>query len=121
MYTILIVDDSRTFRRLLVQALEPEGYDVIEVESGLQALKLLADTTPNLIISDLHMADMSGIEFIKHVRAAPALIDLPVLILTTEQDNSYRELARRAGASAWYEKPFQETALQDAVRSLLSR
>lgn len=113
--TILTVDDSRTMRRMLLQALEGAGFKVVQAEDGVHGLEVLAGCAPDVIVTDVNMPRMDGLAFIEHVRADAARRAIPILVLTTESDAEKKARARRAGATGWIVKPFDPQKLVDAI------
>ncbi|QSI76370.1 MULTISPECIES: response regulator [Niveibacterium] len=118
--TILIVDDSFSLRRTLAIALKGAGYDVIEAGDGKEALGCLDGRKFNLIISDVNMPNMDGISFVKAAKQLPNYRFTPVIMLTTETDQSKIAEGKAAGVRAWVVKPFQPPALLDAVAKLIA-
>lgn len=103
----LVVDDSLTIRRLVGQLLKNNGFEVVDAQNGKEAAdKAKADPTFSLVITDLNMPVMDGIEFIRELRSVPDYKFVPVIFLTTESDTVKREDARAIGATAWIVKPF---------------
>jgi len=116
--TIMIVDDSASMRRVVGIALKGAGYDVLEGVDGRDALAKLNGQKVHLIISDVNMPVMDGITFLKSVKQMPAYKFTPVIMLTTESDESKKREGQAAGARAWVVKPFQPERLVDAVQRL---
>lgn len=116
--TIMIVDDSASMRRVVGIALKGAGYDVLEGVDGRDALTKLTGQKVHLIISDVNMPVMDGITFLKSVKQMPAYKFTPVIMLTTESDESKKREGQSAGARAWVVKPFQPERLVDAVQRL---
>jgi len=117
--TILIVDDSESIREVVSFTLENEGYKVLIGVDGKDALKFLDGSTIDLIITDLHMPEMDGIELIKNVRKMEAYKRIPILFLTTESQVSKKMEAKEAGATGWIIKPFVPAKLIDALKKVL--
>src|SRR5262245_3701555 len=117
--TILIVDDSMSLRQTLAIALRGSGYTVVEAVDGKDALGKLDGTKFNLIISDVNMPNLDGIGFVKAAKQLPAYKFTPVIMLTTEGDESKKMEGKAAGVRAWIVKPFQPPALLDAVSKLV--
>ena len=92
-----------------------------EAASGLQAIETLAVTPVDLVILDLNMPDMHGLDVLRFIRSHEHYRDVPVMILTTRGDEASRDAALRAGASAYMTKPFAPATLVSSVRDLLSR
>ncbi|SFP67665.1 response regulator [Tranquillimonas alkanivorans] len=114
--SVLAVDDSRTMRDLLSQALSEAGFGVTVAEDGRDGLDKLEDRRPDVVITDINMPRMDGFEFIEAVRGSDRWPGLPILVLTTESAQTMKDRARRAGASGWIVKPFEETRLVTAIR-----
>jgi two-component system chemotaxis response regulator CheY len=120
--TILIVDDSASLRRVVQIALTGAGYEVVEAADGVDALAKLAQmagTKVHLIISDVNMPRMDGIEFVTKVKQQPAFKFTPVIMLTTEGDDEVKNAGRAAGAKAWIIKPFNPAQMLNAVTKLI--
>jgi two-component system chemotaxis response regulator CheY len=116
---ILVVDDSPLLRRISYETLSEAGYKVVEAENGKAGLAQLEKYTPSLIISDLNMPEMNGLEFIRTLRRHPRLAQVPVLMVTTELSEEMKAAGRAAGATAWLTKPLQPPLLLKAVNTLL--
>ena len=118
--TVLVVDDSPTIRRMIKVALGDIQHIVfVEAGNGLQAIEQLTLSAIALIVLDLNMPDMHGLEVLAFVRRHPTHASLPVIVLTTRGDDASREAATRAGASLYLTKPFIPKVLADHVRALL--
>lgn len=116
---ILIVDDDATTRKLLGLYLKAKGYEVAYAENGLEGLEKLGAENPNLVISDLNMPYMDGIEFVKTVRADPARNELPILMVTTEADPEERERALSVGVNGYLVKPVTADVVTQHIRHIL--
>ena len=122
MISILVVDDSATMRRMVRAALQPVAdARFVEAETGLEAIERLAFGPVGLIVLDLNMPDMHGLEVLRFVRAHAAYHDIPVLVLTTRGDAESRAAALAAGATVYVTKPFAPASLADEARKLLER
>lgn len=117
--TILLVDDSASVRQVAGIALRRAGYETLEASNGKEGLAVLDGAKPNLIISDVNMPVMNGIEFLKAVKQHPTWKFTPVIMLTTEAGDDLKQQGRAAGAKAWIVKPFQPQTLVDAVAKLI--
>jgi two-component system chemotaxis response regulator CheY len=117
--TILIVDDSASLRSVVAIALRGSGYDVIEGCDGKDALSKLKGQKIHLIISDVNMPNMDGITFVKEVKKHAAYKFTPIIMLTTEGQDTKKEEGRAAGAKAWILKPFNPPQLLLAVSKLI--
>ena len=116
--TIMIVDDSASMRRVVGIALKGAGYEVLEAYDGQNALSKLTGQKVHMIISDVNMPVMDGIAFLKAVKQLPAYKFTPVIMLTTESEESKKREGQSAGARAWVVKPFQPDQLVNAVQRL---
>lgn len=117
--TILIVDDSASLRSVVGTSLKGAGYEVIEAEDGRDALTKLNGQKIHLIISDVNMPNMNGIEFLKASKLIPAYKFTPVIMLTTESAEEKKMQGQAGGAKAWMVKPFQPAQLLNAVSKLV--
>jgi two-component system chemotaxis response regulator CheY len=121
MKTILIVDDSPTIRRIVRAAFREAPVAVVEAASGLEAIEQLSLTSVELIVLDLNMPDMHGLEVLKFVRQHPTFARLPVVALTTRGDDASRQAAQAAGATLYLTKPFAPLALREQALTLLEQ
>lgn len=117
--TILIADDAASMRGLVSMTLRSKGYEVIEAEDGIDALSKMKNSKVGLIVSDLNMPNMDGIELVKAVKAIPEYKYIPIVMLTTEGQAEKKEAGRQAGAKAWIVKPFKPDVLVDVVRKII--
>ena len=113
--TILIVDDSASLRQVVRMALQGAGYTVLEAGDGQAALELLDGRQIGMVVCDVNMPRMNGIEFVRAAKKLPAYRFLPILMLTTETQESKKEEGKAAGAKAWMVKPFSPSSLLNAV------
>lgn len=116
---ILVVDDSETVRQVLQLSLSTAGFDVIEAEDGVDALEKLADARIDMLITDLNMPNMDGLELIKRVRKEGSHRFTPIVMLTTESSEQKKQAGRAAGASGWIVKPFKPEQLLKVVKMVL--
>lgn len=117
--TIMIVDDSLSFRQVVALSLKGAGYDVLEGADGKDALGKLKGQKIHLIISDVNMPNMDGISFLKEVKRHPSYKFTPVIMLTTEAQEAKKKEGQLAGARAWLVKPFKPDLLLSAVEKLV--
>jgi two-component system chemotaxis response regulator CheY len=117
--TILIVDDSASLRQVVRIALSSAGYEVVEACDGVDALSKLDGRKIHLIISDVNMPNMDGIELVRQVKARPDCKFTPVIMLTTESQADMKAQGQAAGARAWVVKPFQPAQMLAAVAKLM--
>ena len=117
---ILIVDDSATMLMSLRTSLEMSGLTVESASDGVQALdKLKAGLKPDLVITDITMPNMGGLEFIKNFKALPGFKFTPILTLTTESEASKRDEAKKLGAAGWLVKPVAGPELVKVIKQLV--
>ena len=123
MQHILIVEDSSTMRALLTSALEEldVAVKVTEAESGFEALRLLPRESFDLIVTDINMPDINGLELVSFVRSNAAYREIPLIIVSTEGSERDRDKGVGLGADAYLVKPFEPETLRDVVRDLLAR
>jgi two-component system chemotaxis response regulator CheY len=118
---ILLVDDSATIRKMVRASLRGlDEADFVEAGSGLEAIEQIALGPVALIILDLNMPDMHGVDVLKFVRGHQGCRDVPVVVLTTRGDESSRETAMAAGATQYLTKPFAPQVLLSTARDLLA-
>lgn len=117
--TILVVDDSPAMRAILGDMLEKEGYKVVEAADGHEAFKLVEYLKFDLIITDLSMPVMDGIEFVREAKKLPLCRFVPIVVLTSEDDARRLEEAKNTGASTWLSKPFKENQLRAMLKMVL--
>jgi len=120
---ILVVEDSPTMRALLTASLEEISgqFKVTEVENGFEALRALPRESFNLIITDINMPDINGLELVSFVKSNNAYRSIPLIIVSTEGADRDRERGLELGADAYLVKPFEPENLREIVVDLLSR
>lgn len=111
----LTVDDSKTMREMVSFTLKNVGYDIIEAEDGKDAIAKLNKQPVDVIVTDLNMPNMNGIELIRELRAMPEYKFTPILMLTTEADDTKKQEGKSAGATGWIVKPFNPEKLVQVV------
>lgn len=119
MKTVLAVDDSASLRQMVSVVLRGGGYDVVEAVDGLDALSKMAGRELDLVLTDLNMPKMDGLEFTRQLRAMPAYKFVPVILLTTESNTEKKLQGKAAGATAWIIKPFDPDQLLAVVKKVL--
>jgi two-component system, chemotaxis family, chemotaxis protein CheY len=119
MATVLTVDDSPSIRQMIKVVLAPAGHTVVEAGDGTEGLARATAEAVNLVITDLNMPGMNGIEMIKQLRQVPSCTGVPILFLSTESDEAMKQQARSAGATGWITKPFKPEQLLAVVSKLL--
>lgn len=118
MATILTVDDSASIRQMIKIVLGPAGHRVIEAGDGAEGLAMAKSNDVNLVITDLNMPVMNGLELIKKLRALPSFTGVPIVFLTTESDDAVKQEAKASGATGWITKPFKPEQLLAVVTKL---
>lgn len=117
--TIMVIDDSASLRQVVGIALKGAGYEVIEGRDGMDALSKLTGQKVNLVVCDVNMPNMDGITFVKELKKLPNYRFTPVIMLTTESQESKKQEGQAAGAKAWVVKPFRPEILLNAVQKLV--
>jgi two-component system chemotaxis response regulator CheY len=115
----LVVDDSPTMRAFVVAALEADGFEVTQAKSGFEALKILPKERFNIIVTDVNMPDINGLELVRYVRQSPDHKMTPLIIISTDGRERDRERGLQLGATAYLVKPFKPEALIGLARSVL--
>ena len=120
MAQILIVDDSKMMREMIIACLRPlPGATFTHAASGLEAIEKLSIAPFDLAVVDLNMPDVGGIEVVEFVRGQDKLSAMPIIIVTTRGDAASQAQAAKSGATRYMTKPFDPTALLEAVGALL--
>lgn len=117
--TIMTADDSASVRQMVSFTLKDAGYDVTEAVDGKDALMKLNGSTVNMLITDLNMPNMDGIQLIREVRGQQQYRFMPIIMLTTESQDSKKQEGRSAGATGWIVKPFKPEQLVAVVKKVL--
>jgi DNA-binding response OmpR family regulator len=118
---VLIVDDEKEIRLLVAATLGAERYELFEATRGTEALTLARAKQPSLIILDVRMPDLDGVEVCKLIRADPSLQQVPIIMVTAARNAEERRAGLEAGASRYLTKPFSPAELLDTVDHLLQR
>ena len=117
--TIMTADDSPSMRQTIAFTLQNAGYQVVEAVDGKDALERLARTTVQMLITDLNMPNVDGIELIRRVRALPQYKYIPIIMVTTESEDGKKQQGRAAGATGWIVKPFRGEQLIAVAKRFL--
>lgn len=121
MKSILIVEDSTTTSSLIKTVIEDLGdFNIVEAPTGFDALKLLPTQDFDLVVTDINMPDITGLELINFVRSNQRYSNIPLIIVTTERSEEDKKRGMALGATAYVTKPFKPTELQDVVRKVLN-
>jgi len=112
---ILIVDDSRSMRKMVASVLEGAGYQVSEAADGLEALEKAKGRKFDLVVTDHNMPRMNGVSLVRSLRGLPQYDDVALIILSTEAGAELKAQGRDAGATGWMTKPFDPAKMLDIV------
>jgi chemosensory pili system protein ChpA (sensor histidine kinase/response regulator) len=116
---VLVVDDSLSARRSLVQFVRDMGYEVREARDGMEAVSMIEQHKPGLVLADLEMPRMNGLELTAHIRANAETADLPVIMITSRSSDKHRSAAMGRGVNHFMVKPFTEDELEQHIHALL--
>jgi chemotaxis protein histidine kinase CheA/ActR/RegA family two-component response regulator len=117
---ILVVDDSLSVRRAVATLLEDQGYDVLLARDGLEAAKSMEASRPDLLVTDLEMPNMNGLELAAHVRSRPELAQVPVIMITSRSMDKHRRQALAAGVNVYLTKPYTDLELLQHVANAVT-
>jgi chemosensory pili system protein ChpA (sensor histidine kinase/response regulator) len=115
----MVVDDSITVRRVTERFLQRNGLRVVTAKDGLDAISVMADSKPDIILLDIEMPRMDGYEFASHVRNDPRVADVPIIMVTSRVGDKHRARAIELGVNDYLGKPYQDSQLLDAIARLL--
>ena len=120
---ILVVEDSPTTRAMIISAIEEVagGLEIFESKNGFEALKLLPQHSFDLIITDINMPDINGLELVSFVKRNQAYRHIPLIIITTEGSERDREKGLSLGANEYLVKPFNPEMLQNVVKKYIKK
>lgn len=117
---ILVTEDSATMRALISSTLQAMGdFEIVEAANGFEALRILPRDTFDLVITDINMPDINGLELVSFIKTNDQYSNIPLFIVSTEGSERDREKGMALGADAYLVKPFSPTQLQDLVRQYL--
>jgi chemosensory pili system protein ChpA (sensor histidine kinase/response regulator) len=116
---VMVVDDSLTVRRVTGRMLRRQDMEVITAQDGIEALTLLEERIPDVILLDIEMPRMDGYELTRHIRRSPRFRDIPIIMITSRTGDKHRRLALELGVDRYLGKPYQETELLDEISSVL--
>ncbi|EAT12551.1 response regulator [Bermanella marisrubri] len=119
MAKILAVDDSASMRQMVSFTLKGAGHDVLEASDGAEALKIAQGQAVDLVLSDVNMPNMNGIELCKNLRQLSSYKFTPILMLTTESAGDKKMEGKSAGATGWIVKPFNPDQLLSTIKKVL--
>jgi len=116
--TILTIDDSSSIRQMVSLTLASAGYAVIEAVDGSDGYDKATSAPIDAILTDLNMPVMNGLDFVRKYRTHPSSRGIPIVFLTTESDESFKQQAKAAGATGWIVKPFRQDQLLAVVKKV---
>ena len=118
---LLIVDDDKTTRKLLSLYLKGKGYEVVPAENGLDAIEKLGTESISLVVTDMNMPYMDGIELTKTLRSDSILKNIPIIMVTTEADDDEKKKAFDAGVDDYLVKPTNADAISDSIKRIVEK
>lgn len=118
---VLVVDDSLTMRKVLSRVLEREDYEVVTANDGVDAIQVLQEITPDIILTDIEMPRMDGFEFSRYVRDNPATAKIPLVVISSRTADKHRNVAKEIGVDAFLGKPVQDEELVEQVKALVKK
>ena len=116
---IMTVDDSASVRQMVSFTLKDAGYEVVEASDGRDALAKVNTGPVHMVITDLNMPNLDGIGLIRELRAKPGFKFIPIVMLTTESQDSKKQEGKSAGATGWIVKPFKSDQLLAVIKKVL--
>ena len=119
MARILVVDDSTTMRQMVSFTLSDAGHEVTEADNGVKGLEAARARRYDLVITDVNMPGMNGLDLVKSLRQLPDFKFTPILVLTTEAAQEVKSRGREAGATGWIVKPFSPEVLLTTLKKVL--
>jgi len=117
--SILVVDDTRSMRKMVTAVLETAGYSVAEAGDGVEALELARQRVYDLVVTDQNMPRMDGVSLIRELRSLSEYDPVALLVLSTEVNPELKQQGRDAGATGWMAKPFDPQQMLDIVRAFI--
>ena len=118
---ILVVDDDKTTRKLLNLFLKAKGYEVVTAENGLDAMEKLGTQNINLVVTDMNMPYMDGIELTRNLRSDDNWKNIPIVMVTTEADDDEKKKAMDAGVDDYIVKPANAEQITDSIKRILKK
>lgn len=119
--TVMIVDDSLSVRRTLSRLMQDEGYRTILAIDGVEAISKLEEETPDIMLLDMELPRMNGLELAAYLRRQESTVDLPIIMITSRATRKHRERAEQAGVNHYIIKPYQEDDLLEQIERLLGK
>jgi CheY-like chemotaxis protein len=119
--SVLVVEDSISTRRSLAEFMQDLNYKVYTAKDGVEAIEIMRDHSPTLLLTDLEMPRMNGLELTSYVRAHDETKDIPIIMLTSRTTEKHRKEAMSIGVNEYLSKPFVEDVLLEKVQSLVNK
>jgi len=116
---VLVVDDDKTTRKMISLILNSKGYEVVTAENGIEALQKLGIEDINLILTDMNMPYMDGIELVKQIRSSQERSNIPIVMITTEADEEEKRKAFEAGVDDYLVKPTTSEEISQSIKKIL--
>ncbi len=116
---IMTADDSASIRQMVTFTLDQAGYTVVEAVDGQDAVEKLSSTKVDMLVTDLNMPNMDGLELIRQTRAKDEYKFIPIIMLTTESQAEMKQKGKQAGATGWIVKPFEPDQLIAVIKKVL--
>ena len=113
--TILVIDDSRTIRQLVSQTLESAGFDPVTADDGVDGLATFKEQRFDAVLTDINMPNLDGFGVMEGIRGGDVNRKVPILAITTESSQEFKDRARKLGATGWIVKPFDDKQLIDIL------
>jgi len=118
--TIIVIDDEHAFCDVVCEILDALGYNTRQAYNAHQAITLLQEITPDLILTDVMMPELDGLTFIRQLRSEPKWSEIPIIIVSAKATKADRDAAEDAGADGYLIKPFSSLELEELITSTLS-
>jgi chemosensory pili system protein ChpA (sensor histidine kinase/response regulator) len=118
---VMVVDDALSVRRSMQQLLEDAGYEVIAAMDGFDAIEKMRTMPPAIVLTDLEMPNLNGMDLTRRIRELPQFMQLPVVMITSRATEKHRQLALDAGVNVYLTKPYTDADLLTQVRDLLAK
>ncbi|MEE9552317.1 MAG: response regulator, partial [Gammaproteobacteria bacterium] len=116
--SVLVVDDSLSARRSISQFMQDSGYDIRTARDGVEAVEILKVFTPNILLVDMEMPRMNGIELTAYVRSQKSIAKLPIIMITSRSTSKHQQQAEQAGVNSYFTKPFTDEELFGEIEKL---
>ena len=118
---LLVIDDEPMARLILKTLFEADGYEILEAADAVEGLQFARQHKPQLIVTDLHMSQMNGLEFLAKLKSDPSIKDIPVIISSARSSAEVQKTCLEAGALQYVPKPVDLIAFRKRVKELLDR